>query len=256
MIDWTLLATLPPTPERIRRVSLALRSPDPAERDDHAYAQLCRWVPELDEPERRALGDAMAERFTDPEVQARTFAPLILTKIVEAGTYDPAWLAAFARWYPAETDLRGHDAELGWLHAVAHGADLLGAFGRCPGTDPVALLELAVARLLAPTDHVLDAMEDDRLGHAIGLALTRQELTEQGSTAWLEPIAAEFRAGRPGPVPAHASNTIRTLRVVYLLADRGVRPDRRGSAAEPLRHAEAVRSRVAEVLSITSPYAG
>ena len=52
------------------------------------------------------------------------------------GEFEPSWLAAFTSWYPAETDLRGYDQKLGWLHAVAHGADLLGAFGRCPQVDP------------------------------------------------------------------------------------------------------------------------
>ena len=76
------------------------------------------------------LGAAMADRFADPQVQARTFAALILAWVVERGRYDEHWARAFTAWYPAETDLRGYDPELGWLHAVAHGADLLGVLGR------------------------------------------------------------------------------------------------------------------------------
>jgi hypothetical protein len=49
------------------------------------------------------------------------------------------------------------------------------------------------------------------------------ELSEADAVGWLDPIAAAF-AGKPGPVPAYASNSMRTLRFLYLLADRGVRP--------------------------------
>ncbi|MFE2109691.1 DUF2785 domain-containing protein [Kitasatospora sp. NPDC059463] len=253
MINWTEIETAEPTPDLLAAVSAALRSRDSGTRDTHAYEQLCRWVPLLTPERRLALGDEMAERLSDPEIQARTFAPLVLAELVDAGAHRPAWLDAFAHWYVTETDLRGWDAELGWLHAVAHGADLLGALGRSPlVADPAPLLELASARLLAPTDHVLDAMEDDRLGRAVGQVLTRPELTERQALAWLDPIAATGRR-EPGVVPATVSNTLRTLRVVYLLTDRGVRP---APGAEPLalRHAAALRERLAEVLAINTSY--
>ncbi|MFI1396031.1 hypothetical protein [Streptomyces sp. NPDC020681] len=99
-------------------------------------------------------------------------------------------------------------------------------------------------------------MEDDRLGLAIALTLTRPELTEQQAVDWLKPIAEEFAAGQPGPVPAQASNTMRTLRVLYLLADRGVRPHPYDGDPLTPPHAGAVREAVAAVLAIASPYAG
>lgn len=89
-------------------LSAALRSPDPAVRDDWAYAELARLIPGLTEDQRVGLGDELAGRFTDPEIQSRAFAPLVLARLVEAGAYRPGWQDAFAHWYPAETDLRGH----------------------------------------------------------------------------------------------------------------------------------------------------
>ncbi|MGW1692386.1 DUF2785 domain-containing protein [Streptomyces sp. NPDC002399] len=259
MTDWRNLLlddTVRPTPELVAELSADLRSADPVVRDEQAYVLLSRWIPDLPSAIRASLGSEMATRFTDPEIQSRTFAPLILTALVRRGDYDRSWETAFARWYPAETDLRGYDAKLGWLHAVAHGADLLGALGRCPRTDPVPLLDLACARLIAPTTHLFDAMEDDRLGLAIALTLTRPELTEQQSVEWLKPIIADFEAGEPGPVPAHASNTMRTLRVLHLLADRGVRPHPYTGEPLALGHAGAVREAVAAALAVPSPYAG
>ncbi|PYC72727.1 hypothetical protein C7C46_25590 [Streptomyces tateyamensis] len=234
-----------------------LRSPDPAVRDDHAYTALAALVPRLNPEQAVELGDAMAERFTDPEVQARTFAPLILAALVKHGHYRPSWLAAFAAWYPAEPDLRGYDAELGWLHAVAHGADLLGAFGTHGEADPELLLALGAARMVAPTAQVWDALEDDRLAHAMARVLLRPGLTDAQSTGWLDRVAELFAAGRPGPVPAEASNTIRTLWLLHLCAVRGVRPSRYGDEpVVPLTRADAVARRLVELLAIPSPYLG
>lgn len=244
------------TDDAVAELAQALRSPDPVLRDEQAYVVLYRLIPTLDSARRRGLGAQMAVRFADPAIQARTFAPLILAEIVAKGEFQPEWLAAFEAWYPAETDLRGHDPELGWLHAVAHGADLLGTFGRHPEVEPGRMLRLAAARLLAPTDYVFAAQEDDRLALAVALTLTRAELTEDESVAWLEPIAADFAAGKPGPVPAQASNTMRTLRMLYLLADRGVRPDWSKGDPTDLRHREVVKRRLAEVLALTAPFAG
>ena len=243
--------------DAVAELSEMLRSPDPVTRDKVAYVALSLLIPHLESPLRRRLGDLMAARFDDPEVQARTFAPLILDCLLEAGEFDASWLTAFEAWYPSEQDLRGHDAELGWLHAVAHGADVLGTFGySCPQVAPERMLKLAAGRLLAKTEYVLRDQEDDRLAYAMALTLTREELTEDAATAWLEPVAADFAQGEPGPVPAHATNTMRTLRLLYLLADRGVRPGWGREQAVPLRHREAVKQRLAEVLAMVAPFAG
>ena len=240
----------------VAELAEALRSPDPVLRDEQAYVVLFRLIPGLDRVRRRGLGAQMAVRLADPAIQARTFAPLILAEIVARGEFQPEWLAAFETWYPAETDLRGHDPDLGWLHAVAHGADLLGAFGRHAEVAPDRMLRLGAARLLAPTGYLFADQEDDRLAFALALTLTRKELTEADSVAWLDPIAADFAAGEPGPVPAYASNTMRTLRMLYLLADRGVRPDWSKGIPADLNHRDVVKQRLADVLALTAPFAG
>lgn len=264
MIDWRAVikhdGVLPdglPPEDAVAELVEMLRSPDPATRDEIGFRALMRVIPNLDSSVRRQLGDTMAGRLSDPEVQARTFAPLILAGLVEAGEYDASWLAAFEAWYPAEQDLRGHDAQLGWLHAVAHGADLLGTFGFiCTEVAPERMLALGVKRMLARTGHVLHDQEDDRLAYAMALTLTREELTEQSATAWLDPITVDFADGKPGPVPAYASNTMRTLRLLYVLADRGVRPDWGRSATVHIRYRDAVKRRLIEVLTQVAPFMG
>ncbi|MFI5617637.1 DUF2785 domain-containing protein [Streptomyces sp. NPDC051567] len=245
---------VPPTPGLtvlVDELAAALRDPDPEIRDGYPYVVLRTWIRRdvIGAELRAGLGAVMTSRFGDAEIQARTFAPLVLEMIVSQGDFDPDWLAAFSRWYPAETDLRGHDPVLGWLHAGAHGADLLGAFGCHPDVRPAQMLGLAAARLLAPTDHVFAEQEDDRLANAVSRVLLRPDLSEADAVAWLAPVEADFAATPSGPAPAHTSNCMRTLRALYVLADLGVRLGE-DSARTPLPHREAVKRRLAEVLSL------
>ncbi|MEU1486316.1 DUF2785 domain-containing protein [Streptomyces sp. NPDC005752] len=132
---------------------------------------------------------------------------------------------------------------------------MLAALSRHPRLDPYPLAELAVSRLLADTDHVFDAQEDDRLAFALAQILSHPDLTTAQSVQWLEPIAEAFRTGEPGPVPAWASNTMRTLRMLYVLADRGFRAPAAGTP-RVLTHRAGVLDSIAETLTIVAPYAG
>lgn len=215
----------------------ALASPDPVLRDEQAYPVLITWVVrgELDE-RLGALGDRMIAMLRHPEIQARTFAVLIVAGAVHrdsaAGVLDDAtvrrWLDAFVDWYLSETDLRGWNDERGWLHAVAHGADALDEFGASPRlgvADVVRLLEVAATRLTTATDHLFAHQEDDRLAYALTHLLARPELSADAAVGWLDPVRRFFEAGEPGSVPPHVSNTIRTLRCLYVMVDRGVRTE-------------------------------
>lgn len=239
--------------ELVAELSGLLRSPDPVVRDGHAYSILATWIakgvlgPEL----LRALGDEMAGRFGDAEIQARTFAPLILDAIVSVGVFEPSWVPPFERWYVAEEDLRGYDAKLGWLHAVAHGADLLGTLGRFPEVEPVEMLRLGIGRILTPTDYVLRDLEDDRLGHALAVTLTRADLLETDATVWLDPAGRALGSPPPDGVRPEVTNTMRTLRAAYVLVDQGVRI---GDAVHQVPHRDLVRAKLAEVLRMATPY--
>jgi Protein of unknown function (DUF2785) len=186
---------------------------------------------------------------TAPALQVR------VRRVIERGGFAEHWVTAFERWYPTETDTRGYEPELGWLHAVAHGADLLGVLGRHPQVASDRMLSLAARRMLAGTDRVWRDQEDDRLGHAIARTLARPGLTVAQSVSWLDVIDQRLAAGEPGPVPAFASNTMRTLRMVYPLADRGVRASS-AAAAEQLPHRDEVKAVLATSLSAVGWFAG
>jgi hypothetical protein len=243
----------------------ALTSPDPVLRDEQAYPILTAWILDgrLDD-ELTALGDAMVAMFAHPQIQARSFAALILAMLVHRDTSAGVlaapdvlrWRDGFARWWLSETDLRGWDSERGWLHAVAHGADVVGEFGLSPrlgGDDLAGLLDLACARLLARTGELFGQQEDERVALAMATVLARPELPAEAATGWLAAVQEEFETGEPGPVPASASNTMRTLRSLYLMVDRGFRADLEAGKLVP-PHRDVILPALGEVLHLAFPY--
>ncbi|MGX5694577.1 DUF2785 domain-containing protein [Agromyces soli] len=204
---------------------------------------------------RRRLGDVMAERFTHPDVQARTFAPLVLDMIVRRGDVQASWVDAFAAWFPGETDLRGHDSELGWLHAVAHGADLLGSLGVHPSIRPEHMLGLAAERLVVPTEFVWREREEERLADAVVATLARPELTGEERVAWIEKVGAALRAVPRGTTPAFASNALRTLYAVYLRLDAGLPPAGSEERA-PVPDADRIKRAVLQAIEVDAAKVG
>ena len=255
-----------PLAELVDELCALLASPDPRVRDDTAYPVLALWTARgvLDD-HLESLGDRMAGRLRHDEIQARTFAAMILGWVVlrdaRTGRLDaacvPRWRANFASWWLGESDLRGWDDALGWLHAVAHGADAVRAFARSPRLeipDLRALLDLTVDRLMADGGYLFAHGEDDRVAYALASVLARPELPVGPATAWLDRVGEAIRAGTPGPVPPWASNTLRTLACLYVWADRGVcwfDPDT-GGFGEVVRlpHGEAVKERLVSVLRL------
>ncbi len=236
-----------------------LADQDPAVRDEQAYPVLLNWIRRgVLDGQLAAIGDRMLGRFEHPEVQARTFAPLILAAAVardsaavardsaasdqedaagastvadllDAGTVR-RWRDAFAAWWPGEAEIRGWDDRLGWLHAVAHGADLAGELGASPRLDgPAAadVLTLIAERVVAATDYRYAQMEEDRVAVAVAQILARPGLTVADATGWLEPVDRLFATGEPGPLPVPAANTFAVLRAVYVMVDRRALEHRR-----------------------------
>lgn len=243
----------------------ALTSPDPVLRDEQAYPVLASWIVggHLD-GQLAVLGDRTIQLFANDAIQARTFAALVLAALIHrdtaAGTLDTTavlgWRDAFADWWPTETDLRGWDDQLGWLHAAAHGADVVGELGLSPrldGDQLAGLLDLACSRLLAPTTQVFAHQEDDRIALAVATVLTRRELSCAATIGWLDPIRDYFESKRPGPVPAPAANTMRTLRSLYLMTDRGFRRDPGAPDRLVPPHRSKILDAIADLLRIAFP---
>ncbi|MEU5894249.1 DUF2785 domain-containing protein [Streptomyces sp. NPDC047461] len=264
LVDWSSIAASDfcypeavPASRLVEELSAMLVSSDPKVRDDYAYTAAARWIREgrLDAV-LEVLGDRATTWFTHAEIQARTFAPLILCSVLTRGDSVPGlvmkeaaerWYAGFTAWCPAEQDTRGWDDSLGWLHAVAHGADAAAAFAKALPQHRTELLELCAYRMAAPqADYRYTQLEEARLARALTRVLQDPGLTCEQATSWLTVVAEALNGGGHGPVPIWAFNTFATLQSLHLHLTRGIADE----GTPP--HAEAVAAQLVDLLCL--PY--
>lgn len=196
-----------------------LASPDPELRDDIAYGVLTNWlyVSRILPPERRGeligawrdnLSQEIGERGTD-SVFLRSFSALMLSAAaaldnqapyLDAGEFDRL-LASALQYLHDERDTRGFDPEKGWIHSVAHTADLLKFLGRSRHLevqDQSAILA-AVAGKLGTLESVLVHGEDERLARAVLSIVARPDADMTGFEAFLDELRPSVPEGLPTP---------------------------------------------------------
>ncbi len=230
-----------------------LRSPDPLVRDTGAFSSLAALAGDggLDD-HLVELGDRALALLQDGEVQARSFGALLLAVVADRDNLtgrasDDAvrrWVDDLSTWYADEPETQGFDPDLGWLHAVAHGADAVGELGASPRLgrdDLVALLQLLVRRATAPTATYWLQNEDDRVAVAVMALLRRDLLTGDDVRSAVDALAAAWRSSE-GPVTAEADNAVRLARTLHLQLVLGVRPAPDADVAHPAVRLEALHA--------------
>jgi hypothetical protein len=208
-----------PLDDLTAELTTMLGSTRPEVRDGTAYPALATWIDRgVYDDLLIGLGDGMVaglavglgESGTDT-VFRRSFSALILAACLERdnqrhllpGGKVMEWGDRVATWFLAEKDSRGFVPAKGWAHAVAHGADTIGALGESPhlaGPEHALLLDILAERvLLQPSDEPLTAGEPDRIAAAIMQILRRNTLGTDVLEPWVHRIGA---AGNPfvGPV--------------------------------------------------------
>ncbi|WP_310962600.1 DUF2785 domain-containing protein [Nocardioides terrisoli] len=232
-----------PLDEMTVELTTMLGDPDPAVRDGIGYPTLATWIeggvyddllPGLGDGMAVGLERGLGESGTDA-VFTRSFSALVLAECIERDTRAglvPAdrilrWGDRLMTWFLRERDLRGFVPGKGWAHAVAHGADCLGALARSPHlgrNELTVLLDVVADRLLLATDTIFTAGEPDRLAVAVMQVLRRELLDLKLLEPWVARIAA-------GAVPAgdadhdpfrHAGNAQAFLRSLHLQLALGV----------------------------------
>lgn len=199
-----------PLVEMTEDLTRMLGDPDPHVRDGIAFPTLATWIQEgvyddllvgLGDGIATGLGEGLGERDTD-SVFRRSFSALVLAVAIDRDSrvdqVGPdvvlGWGDRLMGWFLREQDLRGFVPGKGWAHAVAHGADALGALARSRHLGQLELtvvLDVIADRLLLPTDQFFLAAEDDRLAAAT-LHLLRRNIVEMDV---LEPWVARLAAG-------------------------------------------------------------
>lgn len=236
-----------PLDEMTAELTRMLGDPDPHLRDEIAFPTLATWVDEgVYDDLLVGFGDGMCaglqtglgETGTDT-VFRRSFSALLVTECIDRDAGQGlvpldvllGWGDRVAGWYLREKDLRGFVPGKGWAHAVAHGADALGALARHPRLgrlELTVLLDVIADRLLEPTEEIWVCGEPDRLALATMFVL-RRDLVELGVLEpWVARIAAHAMAS--GDVDHNpffvAGNVQAYLRALHLQLALSPRPPR------------------------------
>lgn len=242
-----------PLDDLTAELTTMLGSTRPEVRDGTAFPALATWIDRgVYDDLLVGLGDGMVaglsvglgESGTDT-VFRRSFSALILAACLErdnarhllTGAKVMEWGDRAATWFLAERDTRGFVPDKGWAHAVAHGADTLGALAESPhlaGPEHAVLLDVLAERLLEqPPEEPLTAGEPDRMAAAAMQVLRRDSLGLDVLEPWVHRIGAAANAFT-GPVdhdpyaPTAAPQAfLRALFVQLSLAPEppAVRPD-------------------------------
>lgn len=226
-----------------------LGDPDPRVRDDIAYSVLQAWVNEgIYDELLSGLGDGLVlgfkqglgetgEQRDHVGIFRRAYSAAALATVVTRDNavhaLHPAALLTWAdravAWFLAERDLRGWLYDGGWAHAVAKGADLLGALAasRYLGKDElIVLLDVIAERLIKPTDYRFTDGEGDRLALATMSLLHRDLVPADSVESWLTRLSPAWEAEHDGSAPrepwcANTVSYLRSLHVQLLLGVRG-----------------------------------
>jgi hypothetical protein len=197
----------------LRELSAYLGSTDPMQRDTFAYSLSEAWIyrdqklAPADLRERLAdwqgnLKLGLGEQGTD-SVLRRSFSALELSLIaaydlkapfLTQAEYD-ALLDAALDYLAAERDVRGYDPEKGWMHSVAHTADLLKFLARNPRLAPAGQARIlsAIAAKLEATGPLVHG-EDERLARAVLSLVRRADFDAAAFRAWHSAYPAKQKA--------------------------------------------------------------
>jgi hypothetical protein len=181
-----------------------LGSPNPELRDRIAYELYTYWLrnDRLDDDTRRSLTSTLQQNLESADSLLRSFSALILAEVMRSDGNAPflsnqdreSLLQTAAAALGREADYRGLEAGIGWVHPVAHMADLLWRFALHPGTDSAEakLLLSAVRSQVAPTTVSYAFNEGDRLARVVATVIRRDLLPADEIAEWISGF------GKPG----------------------------------------------------------
>lgn len=233
-------------PSQLRELSSYLSSTDPELRDEIAYRVLTQWlyvqrlVPaelqqELLDEWRSNLSKGIGGEGSD-SVFLRSFSALMLSVAValdnqspwlDAGEFDCLLKSALA-YLRDERDTRGFNPEKGWIHSVAHTADLLKflARSRYLEVNGQEAILAAIADKVSRLDHVLTHGEDERLARAVAAVVARSDAEMRIFEAFLERLKPLPLQALPTPEQLAVNQNRRHLAVsLYAVLKSGSRDD-------------------------------
>ena len=188
-----------------------LASTDSELRDGLAYDLLVLWIykgvlapDEIRPLMHTLLGNLRAgigESGTDGVI-TRSYSALILSIVVARNNEQQPFLSpeeyrtlldAALAYLEGEKDERGFDPQKGWMHSVAHTADLLKFLARdlrLTPTDQQHILDALRAKLQSAPEPYTHG-EDERLARVVIALARRADLDKEALTAWVQGVTLD-----------------------------------------------------------------
>ncbi len=201
-----------PLPALLDELTVMLGHRDPELRDDIAYTTLAQWIyvkRAVPEAERlrlmrawmQGLKAGIGETGTET-VLRRSFSALALAILPgldnEAPYLDRAAFAellwATLSYLRDERDVRGFSNDVGWMHSVAHTADVLRFLGRSRHLTVPEQAQIlnGIRDKLAAVQTPLVNGEDERLARAVLSLVARADFDEAAFGAFLKALDVPF----------------------------------------------------------------
>jgi hypothetical protein len=247
-----------------------LGSSNPVERHEIAYPVLSTWLRDgVYDDLLVSLGDSLCnglnlglDRHDDDTVFRRSYSALVLSECVRRDNVAHVlpvdavldWADRSLTWYVREQDLRGWVDDKGWVHAVAHGADLLAVLAQSRHLGALhlgVLLDVICERMVFSSSRHLTDGEADRLAAATLMILQRNLVPQDQLDTWVEALGQGLIRPRgysmdAWPSPS-ARNTSDFIRALYVHLAIGIRPE-----GATIRFSEAPECRADLLLALLS----
>lgn len=213
-------------------LSALLASPDPELRDEFGYSILAAWIFQKRLIEPAPLRELIAEwtknldagiGSTDTDaVFLRSFSALMLSVAVARDNAAPyleaadvkSLLTASLAYLAREQDVRGYDAQKGWMHSAAHTADLVKFLARSRHLPTGAQREIldAIGEKMRGAPVVYIFGEDQRFARAVLSIVNREDFDREGFDAWVGRVAPVWpKTPRPDAAVVRVNQNLTNL---------------------------------------------
>lgn len=251
-------------PDALDELMGMLSSEDPEVRDTQAYSTLAHWTRAGHfDTVLRELGDEAAYGLSNESVLVRSFSALVLSEAIRRDRLAAVlpehivaiWMECWMRWYPNEPDVRSFEEDVGWIHSVAHGADVareLALHAIMSNDELRHLMENLTERLKSLPIH-LNQTEDDRLALAILAVFSREDYEPEDVEEWAGTYRRLWTDLEPGLISPGPALAVRILHSLHTLLHLGATVE--GVMLRPA-YPERTLAAVQDALRSVYPYYG
>ncbi|MDD6771673.1 DUF2785 domain-containing protein [Inconstantimicrobium porci] len=210
---------------------------DPHLRDELIYSTFCYWITEkcyFNSEELKEILNVILDKNhlfykigseKEDSVVTRTFSMLVIDLLLYMNM-QKQYLSleefnnlkdCVIRYYNEEKDLRGYEERIGWMHAAAHGADVLCSIVRSKQCDKETMLKVldGLNHVLENTKYLLSHEEDERMATVVYEVVIRNVLGREKVCQWISRLGSVITPGYSDEKYIQRVNTKNFVRSLY-----------------------------------------